>query len=87
VLVWPSLGGFHGKIHTRAYSNNISVICPPFPGESRNTALTVMVATNVCVIGVIVAMDVKPPIDQRDSRPEGRSVTTRIQDWTGHFSF
>jgi hypothetical protein len=59
----------------------------PFPGDSRNIALTVIIGTNICVIGVIVAMNVKRPIYQKGSGPECDSVTTHIHDWTRHFSF
>jgi hypothetical protein len=50
-------------------------------------APTLIVATNVCVIGVIVAVNVKPPIDQRGLGQEGRSAITHIHDWTRQFSF
>jgi hypothetical protein len=59
----------------------------PFPGDSPNTATIVIVAMNVYVIQIILGLIVKPPIDQRDSHPEGRSATTHIHNWTGHFSF
>jgi hypothetical protein len=59
----------------------------PFSGDSCNTALTAIVATNVCVTRMIVATNVKRLIDQIGLRPEGRSVTTHIHDWIRCFSF
>jgi hypothetical protein len=53
----------------------------------RNNNIRFERARNVCVIGIIRGLTVKPAIDQRGSRPEGRLVTTRIHDRTRHFSF
>jgi hypothetical protein len=44
-----------------------------------------IVVTTVCMIGVIVAMTVKPPMDQRGSHPKDRSATTHVHNWTGYF--
>jgi hypothetical protein len=44
-------------------------------------AIGVIVPTNVCVIGMIPGLTVQSPIDQRGSRPEGRSATTHIYDY------
>jgi hypothetical protein len=58
-----------------------------FPRDSRNTAITVIVATAICVMRVILNLTLQPTIDQRGSRPKGRSATAHIHDWTGNFSF
>jgi hypothetical protein len=59
----------------------------PFLEKSRNTALTIVVAANICVTEMIIATKVNRPIDQMGSRPEDRSATTHIHDWMRHFSF
>jgi hypothetical protein len=80
VLILLSLGGFMVKNTSERIKITIWSFVRQFSGDSRNTVLTLMVATNVCVIGVIVATNVKRPIEQMGSRPEGHSATTRIHD-------
>jgi branched-subunit amino acid ABC-type transport system permease component len=43
----------------------ILLFVPPFPGDPYNTALTLIIATNVCVIGIIFGLTVKRVIGQR----------------------
>jgi hypothetical protein len=47
----------------------------PFPGDSRNTAITLIVTTNVCAIQVVPGLTVSPLIDQSGLRQNGRSAT------------
>jgi hypothetical protein len=60
---------------------------PPFPGDSRNTALTVIVVTTVCTRPVILDLTVKPPIIKGVHAREDHSATTPIHEWIQYFSF
>jgi hypothetical protein len=53
------------KCTPRLIKITIMFFVRPFLGDPRNTALTFIVATNVCVIGALVGSTVKPPKDQR----------------------
>jgi hypothetical protein len=53
-----------GKCTPRLIKIIILFFVRPFSGDSRNTALTLIVATNVCVRGIILGLTVKPPIDE-----------------------